>query len=157
MGRKHREKLMSFQGKRYRFTEQGSMSYEDDWDFLIRKAGDEVNFSWHPTLDEDKVETKLSITNLQSGETQQKCFVCFCLLFVCLFIDLFLRLYTFAYVQLFRDRWDRREQPSRTTRWKSTPWLKRQFSSSSVLRFLWPPMVYPTASAINHREVHTMF
>lgn len=45
MGRKHREKLMSFQGKRYRFTEQGSMSYEDDWDFLIRKAGDEVNFS----------------------------------------------------------------------------------------------------------------
>lgn len=45
MGRKHREKPVSFQGERYRFTEQVSMSYEDDWDFLIRKAGEEVSFS----------------------------------------------------------------------------------------------------------------
>lgn len=152
MGRKHREKPMSFQGKRYRFTEQVSMSYEDDWDFLIRKAGDEVSFSWHPTLDEDKVVHHKFMVRRNIAKV-------FCLFLFAfrLFIDLFLRLYTFAYVQLFQDRWDRREQPSWTTRRKSTPWLKRQFSSSSVLGFLWPPMVYPTASAINHREVHTMF
>ena len=33
---------------------------------------------------------------------------------------------------------------------------ERQLSPNPVLRFLWLPMVYPTASAISHRVVNTM-